>query len=396
MRISDEAKIGIVVIVAGVILFAGLNFLRGYSLFMKDGVYYSYYDKVNGLKVSSPVEYRGYQVGQVSKISFMGDRADRVLVEFNLTKKLQLPKDTKAQIISQDLMNTKVINLVSGSSLEFLEEKDTLIGDIERDLKEQVSMQILPLKSRAENMLASLDSALVVIQYIFTEETMGNIKNSLSSVRSTLKNVESTSVSLDSIVKSEGSKLDNIFDNIEDISSNLRMNNENISNIFENVSSLSDSIIEANLGQSLRDIKEVAFSVNVITQKINAGKGSIGAILNDRDLYNNLNETSKNMNKLMLEVKNNPKRFVSFSLIDFTKDGKKSSYEYAIVVKSSDNKIARDNKLFELGYPLEECFYNGKYLYIYHRYKKLKPAKKILNSLKKEFPEVYIEKINIF
>lgn len=396
MRISNETRIGIVVIVAAVILFAGLNFLKGYSLFQKDSVYYSYYDKVDGLKVSSPVEYRGYQVGQVSNIRFMGDRADKVLVEFNLTKKIRLPKDTRAQIFSQDLMNTKAINLEPGKSRELLKERDTLLGDIEKDLKEQVSMQILPLKSKAEKMLASLDSVLVVIQYIFTEETMGNIKSSLSSVRRTLRNVESTSGSLDSIVKSEGSRLDNIFKNIESVSGNLRKNNDNISNILANVSSLSDSVMAANLGQSLREINQAVASINVITQKVNKDEGSLGAILNNRDLYNNLNETSQNLNKLMLEVRNNPKRFVSFSLIDFAKDSKKSSYVYAVVVKSSNKKLTEDSDLFKSKHLFEEYFYNGKYLYIYHRYKRLKSANKMLNSLKAEFPETYIEKINIF
>lgn len=396
MQISNETRIGIVVIVAAVILFAGLNFLKGHSLFKKDSIYYSYYEKVDGLKVSSPVEYRGYQVGQVSEIKFAGERANRVLVEFNVNERIKLPKDTKARIFSQDLMNTKAIKLEPGRSNEFLNERDTLSGDIEKDLKEQVSMQILPLKSKAEKMLASLDSVLVVIQYIFTEETMSNIKSSLSSVRRTLKNVESTSGSLDSIVKSEGSRLDNIFKNIESVSGNLKENNENISNILANVSSLSDSVMAANIGNSLREINKAVSTINLITQKVNKDEGSLGAILNNRDLYNNLNETSQNLNKLMIEVRRNPKRFVGFSLIDFSGDKDKTGYIYAVVIKSSDKKIDADNSLFKSKYLFEEYFYNGKYLYIYNRYKRLKSARKSLNSLRKEFPESYIEKINIF
>lgn len=396
MKISNETRIGIVVIVAVVILFAGLNFLKGRSLFKKDLVYYSYYEKVDGLKVSSPVEYRGYQVGQVSDIRFVGERSNKVLVEFNVTEKIKLPKDTRARIFSQDLMNTKAINLEPGKSISILNERDTLWGDVEKDLKEQVSMQILPLKTKAEKMLASLDSVLVVIQYIFTEETKHNIKNSLSSIRRTLKNVESTSGSLDSIVKSEGGRLDNIFKNIESISGNLRKNNDNISNILANVSSLSDSVIAANVGSSLREINKAVSTINVITEKVSKDEGSLGAILNNRDLYNNLNETSQNLNKLMIEVRENPKRFVQFSLIDFTKGDGKSNYTYAVVVKSSNKKLEDDDVLFKSKYLFEEYFYNGKYLYIYNRYKRLKTAQKTLNSLKVEYPEIRIEKINVF
>ena len=395
MKISNETRIGIVLIIAVVILFTGLNFLKGRSLFKKDTVYYSYYERVDGLKVSSSVEYRGYQVGQVSDIRFSGIRSEKVLVEFTVNEKIKLPKDSRARIFSQDLMSTKAINLESGISEMTLKEGDTLIGDIEKDLKDQVSMQILPLKTKAERMLASLDSVLVVIQYIFTEETKSNIKNSLSSIRRTLRNIESTSGSLDSIVKSEGSRLGNIFQNIESVSGNLRDNNDNIANILENISALSDSVVDANIGNSLREINKAVSTINVITQKVSQDEGSLGALLNNRDLYNNLNETSQNLNKLMIEIRKNPKRFVRFSLVDFSNGEARSRYIYAVVVKSSNIKLDVSDKLFKSKYLFEEYYHNGIYLYIYNRYKKLKVAEKILKSLKSEYPQVYIEKISV-
>ena len=164
MKVRKEIKLAITAICAVVILICGIHFLKGNSVFESRIVLYGVYDQVDGLKISSGVIYRGYQVGQVLDISFIGEKFDKVLVEFSVKAGLLLPKNSIAFIQSADLMGSKVINLIPGDSHEMVSERDTLRSRIERGLMEQVSSQMLPLKQKAEHLFSSLDSVMVILQ----------------------------------------------------------------------------------------------------------------------------------------------------------------------------------------------------------------------------------------
>ena len=245
MKIKREAKLALTALAAVFILIWGINFLKGSSLFESKSTFYGVYDSVEGLKVSSGVIYRGYQVGQVISIQFTGERFDRVLVKFSVNKGLELPSNTLAMIQSADLMGSKVIALMPGDSRVSAVSGDTLRSQVERGLMEQVSQQMLPLKQKAERLLGSLDSVMLIVQGLFNEETKKNLSNSFGSIDRTLRNLEGASGNLDTLIQGESVRISSILQNVNSITGNLKNNNEEISNILSNVSAISDSLRRA-------------------------------------------------------------------------------------------------------------------------------------------------------
>ena len=393
MKIKREAKLAMTALAAVFILIWGINFLKGSSLFESKSTFYSEYDSVEGLKVSSGVMYRGYQVGQVISIQFTGERFDKVLVKFSVNKGLELPVNSLAMIQSADLMGSKVVNLVPGNSSVFAVSGDTLRSQVEQGLMEQVSQQMLPLKQKAERLMGSLDSVMVIVQGLFNEETKKNLGNSFGSIDRTLRNLEGASENLDTLIQSESVRISSSLRNINSITGNLRDNNEEISNILGNVSAITDSLKRASLHQTLMSLDNMLASVDSIMGKINRGEGTIGALLNDNDLYYNLNQASENLNRLLVEFRYNPKRFISLSLIDFS-SGKASLEEYGVVIFESPEQLSMNSEIYVQNPGLKEVKYKDKYLYIIDSYKKLKAAQRKLDDVIKRYDDAYIVKID--
>ena len=393
MKIRREAKLALTALAAVFILIWGINFLKGSSLFESKSTFYGVYDSVEGLKVSSGVIYRGYQVGQVISIQFTGERFDRVLVKFSVDKGLELSSNTLAMIQSADLMGSKVVALVPGDSHVFAVSGDTLRSQVERGLMEQVSQQMLPLKQKAERLLGSLDSVLLIVQGLFNEETKKNLSNSFGSIDRTLRNLEGASGNLDTLIQGESARISSILQDVNSITGNLRNNNEEISTILGNVSAISDSLRQASLHQTLMSLDYILATTDSIMNKINRGEGTIGALLNDNDLYYNLNQVSENLNRLLVEFRYNPKRFINLSLIDFS-SGKNALEEYGVVIFESLERLDINSELYMQNLGLKEVKYKDKYLYIIDSYKKLKPAQRKLDDVIKRYNDAYIVKID--
>ena len=393
MKIRREAKLALTALAAVFILVWGINFLKGSSLFESKSTFYGVYDSVEGLKVSSGVIYRGYQVGQVISIQFTGERFDRVLVKFSVDKGLELPSNTLAMIQSADLMGSKVVALVPGDSHVTAVSGDTLRSQVERGLMEQVSQQMLPLKQKAERLLGSLDSVMLIVQGLFNEETKKNLSNSFGSIDRTLRNLEGASGNLDTLIQGESARISSILQDVNSITGNLRNNNEEISTILGNVSAISDSLRQASLHQTLMSLDYILATTDSIMNKINRGEGTIGALLNDNDLYYNLNQVSENLNRLLVEFRYNPKRFINLSLIDFS-SGKNALEEYGVVIFESLERLDINSELYMQNPGLKEVKYKDKYLYIIDSYKKLKPAQRKLDDVIKRYNDAYIVKID--
>ena len=393
MKIRREAKLALTALAAVFILIWGINFLKGSSLFESKSTFYGVYDSVEGLIVSSGVIYRGYQVGQVISIQFTGERFDRVLVKFSVDKGLELPSNTLAMIQSADLMGSKVVALVPGDSHVTAVSGDTLRSQVERGLMEQVSQQMLPLKQKAERLLGSLDSVMLIVQGLFNEETKKNLSNSFGSIDRTLRNLEGASGNLDTLIQGESARISSILQDVNSITGNLRNNNEEISTILGNVSAISDSLRQASLHQTLMSLDYILATTDSIMNKINRGEGTIGALLNDNDLYYNLNQVSENLNRLLVEFRYNPKRFINLSLIDFS-SGKNALEEYGVVIFESSERLDVNSELYVQNHGLKEIKYKDQYLYIIDSYKKLKPAQRKLDDVIKRYNDAYIVKID--
>ena len=401
MKISEHTKIGFIVVISSLILIWGINFLKGKNFFIEENYYFVVYDRIDGLKVSNPVSINGYKIGQVKEINFLPDNSGRLLVKLVLSNKFNLPKKTTARIFSSDLMGTKEIKLIIGKTKEHHIVGDTLLADIEGSITEQVSVQMLPLKKKAEDLMQEMEKAIEVVKYVFNEKTRENLNKSFASIKSAVYNLEHSSSTLDTLVTSEKGKLERIFSNVESISQNLKDNNEQITKIINNFSSISDTILQSEIASTITNADKALSEINVIVEKINKGEGTMGMLINNDTLYNHLEDASYNLNRFVEDLRINPKRYVHYSLFDFGKSvnvidnekANKNKHEqniYKIQLKSSNQPIPLTPDNFKGLKKVEETINNGIYIYTVGNKTNLKKIKKFHSEIKNIFPESVI------
>ena len=304
--------------------FWGFNFLKGFNVFSNQRHFYAIYPKVEGLTISSPVLINGYKIGFVQTMYFHPDNSGNVIVKMQLTNTdFNVPVQSTARIISADLLGSKAIELVMNDTTIYAESGDTLLPDIKSTLTDELNKTVEPLKARAISIFAQLDSVMGDIRHIVNKENRDNLSKSVASLRSTLANLESATGGLDTLVSEEKGKLAKIFDNLESITGNIKNNNDKIQNILTNFSSLSDTLAKSNFKSAIMNADKALTEAAEVFNKINNGEGSIGMLINNDSLYNNLNSASSNLDKLFLDIKENPGRYVSISVFGKKEKGQK-------------------------------------------------------------------------
>ena len=354
------------------IMIWGINYLKGIDIFKQNTSYYVVYEKIDGLLKSSTVNINGFQVGQVTDISFLNDYSGRILVTLSLHGDYKIAKGSTAKIVSSDIMGTKSIKLEIVHSGEFYNPNDTIPGATESDLKEQVSMQVLPLKKKAEELIASFDSVLTVVTYVFNQRTRENLTQSFENINRTVANIESSSAELKKIMGN--GKINSIVNNIDSISSTISMNSGQITNILKNMSDLSDSLSKLNISPVFAEISESIAGLNAIIQKLNTTESSAGLLINDPVLYQNLNNLAGSLDLLLKDVRINPKRYVHFSAFNMGKDvyittrpstpKENDQVVYKVHLISSPAKLSVESTFFKGLGPIEELKVSDSYNYL--------------------------------
>jgi phospholipid/cholesterol/gamma-HCH transport system substrate-binding protein len=308
LKIKNETKVGILATVAIAILVLGYSFLKGNDVFTSENTYYANYERVDGLTVSKPVYVNGYQIGRVSGLTLLPDGS--ILTEFKIDKKYQVPENTIARIASTDLLGGKAIVFDLGDSNVYAQTGATLNSDVQKNIMEQVE----PIQKKAEALFAVLDSVLTSVNNTISPDFQKNINRSLQSIANTLNTLENTAVQVDGMVGTQKSKISGILTNMESISANFSNNNEKLSNIFTNLETVSDKAARLNFEETMNKANMAVSDLQLVVDSINNGKGSLGKLLNDDELYNNLEDASKSLDNLIIDVKQNPKRYVHFSV----------------------------------------------------------------------------------
>jgi phospholipid/cholesterol/gamma-HCH transport system substrate-binding protein len=315
MALKKEVKVGAIVLAGIIVLYFGINFLKGKDFFSSEKRVYALYNRVEGLAPSNIVQVNGLKAGFVRDIQLLPDHSGRILVTMRVQNAMKIPRNSIAQIYSTDLLGTKGIRLLFGNSTEDLENGDTLKSDIQMSISEEVSAQVAPIKMKAENLLSSLDSVAIILRDVFNEQTKANLKSSFSSISSSLHSLENITSNLDTMMRRESGKIKSIIDNIESITSNLKNNSQHISSAIENIANISDTLRKANLTATLENTRKTLEQTSKIFEKVNTGKGSLGMLINDDSLYVNLSAAARNLDVLIKDLKANPKRYVHFSLM---------------------------------------------------------------------------------
>jgi phospholipid/cholesterol/gamma-HCH transport system substrate-binding protein len=321
VKLSKEFKIGIVVVAAITAFIWGISFLKGANFFSDKFFLYAVYPKIDNLIPANPLQVNGYKIGQVRSISLIEKGGkNQVLVKFMVTEDVNIPKNSTAKVVSTDLLGTKVVEVIFSNNKEFVKNGDTLRSETEQSLKQSFDSRLGPLQAKTENLISSIDSVMTVVNLVLNTRTRDNIEKSFESVRKAIFSLEKTAYKLDDLVASEKPKMSTIFTNLQGITTNLDKNEAKITNILTNFSNLSDSLANTQLRSAVANADNTLKELNTLMTKINQGQGTIGKLAKNDSLYNNLNRSADDLDKLLKDLKENPKRYVHFSL--FGRKGK--------------------------------------------------------------------------
>lgn len=300
MRLSKEVKTGILALGAILLLIFGYSFLKGTNLLDKNREFFVKYDNVEGLAQAAPVTINGLTVGKVQDITFANSKGG-LIVKFTVEKDFDFSKNSIVRIYSAGLIGGKSLGIFPEYDANNIAKSgDTLQGDVEDGMLSAVTKALGPLEKKVNNTLATVDTLLLSYTAIVDEDTRKNLKEAIENLNKTLNSFSGVSENLNHILANNTGKLDNTFTNLDKTANNL--------------SQLTDSLSQLETGKLVSDLQNVVDKMNQIVDGVDNGEGSIGKLLKDDKLYENLEGASRQLEQLLQDVKLNPKRYVHISV----------------------------------------------------------------------------------
>lgn len=322
MKLSDEFKIGVLTVLAVAVLILGYNFLKGNNLFSDQIPLVSVFESANGLSTSDPVYMYGTEVGKVEEIEVEYGPVPRIVVEYAVDNEVLVPINSVARIFSLDLLGTKALEIVPGNANMYVGEGDTLRGELEVSLTESINEVLNPLQERSISLITSLDSLITVFQEVLDGDTKDDIEGSFQSIAAILNNLEQTTQRFDNLVGGQSGRIEAIVGNVEHITQQLQTNMDTITAITSNVNQITDSLAAADFIGTVQQAQDVLTEVDAIVSKINRGEGTLGELVNNDELYEELEASSEDLDKLLIDIRQNPHRYLNFSVISLGGGGK--------------------------------------------------------------------------
>jgi phospholipid/cholesterol/gamma-HCH transport system substrate-binding protein len=307
MKISNETKIGVLAAVAIVALIMGFNFLKGSSLFEHTKKIYAVFDNVEGLDVSNAVQINGLQIGSVTAINESDkDLRSGIVVTITVKKDVHIPSNSIG-VINSGLISSSSIIINKGDDSDYLQNGDTLKTKQKSNLFAQVQQSINPVILQLGGTLQSLDSLIQVIGSLFDPR----LKNNLSAI---IANMASSTASLQKMLNVQTGALAQSLRNMNEFTANLARNNDHISKTLENTEKTSASLAAAKIPETVDALRATVSQLGSTIDKMNSSNGSLGLLLNDKKLYQNLDATARSLNTLLDDLRLHPKRYVNISV----------------------------------------------------------------------------------
>jgi phospholipid/cholesterol/gamma-HCH transport system substrate-binding protein len=283
---TREVKIGLSFVVALAFLIWGINFLKGVNLFTPSNHYYLKYESVDGLVVSNGVFIKGYKVGQVRNIKYDFTQKESFTVDILMNQDIKLPQGTIAYLFDESMLGGKGINLVFTDNKEFHTSGDTLLTDKDGGLMASLANIVPTIQSTINHVDSLVQSANILLN-------SNEIQNSMNNIESITAELSKTSRSLNSLINQQ---FPPIINNVNSISTDLK-------NITGQLSNIQYQDIIQSLDSTLVNLEQ-------FTNSINSPDGSLGLLLNDKNLYNNINKTVNSANSLLIDLQEDPRRYL--------------------------------------------------------------------------------------
>lgn len=324
MKISNELKIGAIAIAATTILILGFNFLKGKKYFSDDLLLVAKYNNVQGLQPSNPVTINGMQVGTVYKI--IPDKYMREInVELNISKDINIPLNSIA-LIRQNPLGTSSVDIKLGDTSVYLKNKDTILTEASTGLFTEALKKIDPVLFEVRKAVTTLDTLVGNINNTLDPNTKGNLQGTISNLNTITASLIYSTASLQKMLDQQNGALAKSMNNINAITGNIASQNERINSIIANLNKTTTNFSELDLQKTLTKLDQSASDLKTVMAKINNGNGSLGMLMNDTRLYNNLASTGNKLNLLIDDIRMNPKRYINISVF-----GKKQTVQPIMV-----------------------------------------------------------------
>lgn len=290
---TKEVKIALVAIVGLVVLFYGLNFLKGLSIFSSEKIYYIKFKDVSGLSQSSPIYANGFRVGVVKEVIFDYSNPESVKVAVNVDKQLNMPEGTSAEIVSDVLGNVQVNLLFGDNKGHQLEPGSVIEGEINEGALGQVKKMIPTI----EKILPKLDSIMTNLNVLLTDPA----------VAQSLHNVETVTANLTTSTRQLNMLMGQLNRDVPAMT-------QRAGRLMDNANMVAENLTKVDVEQTMRKVNATLDNVQQFTEQLNSNNGSLGLLMRDQSLYNNLNSTMQSADSLLINLRENPKRYVHFSL----------------------------------------------------------------------------------
>jgi len=307
MKISNEFKIGVLAVVAIAALILGFNWLKGSSLFQHTKKIYALFDNVEGLDISNQVLINGLQIGNVASISEADKDLSRgILVTITLKKDVNIPK-TSVGMINSGLISSASIVIAKGDGSDYLGDGDTLQTKKKSNLLSQVQESVNPVILKLGGTLQSLDSLIQAVGTMFDPR----LKNNFSAI---MANLAASTAQLQIMLNNQSGALAQSLRNVNTFTANLAKNNDHITHTLENVEKTTSNLSAARIPETVESLQGTVNELKGTLAKVNSTNGTLGLLLNDKKLYQNLESTSRSLNILLDDFRVHPKRYVNISV----------------------------------------------------------------------------------
>lgn len=306
MKISNETKVGILTITALTILILGFNFLKGKDMFTKSRKIYAVFTDMGGLSKSNEVKVNGYVIGNVYGLDKKDKNLNEIIAIINLKEDVNIPRDSKA-IITSPLVGSWYINIEKGKDTVFLKPGDTLGSRLDVGILDDVKAQLTPTLTKVRNSLDTLNIVLDNVNKVLSSENRNKISQTLATLNQSASN-------LNGLLDNQTGALAKTLNNAQEITESLKKNTDDINATIGNAKKASEKLAALDIQSTIDELKGTIGQFRNFISRLENKDGTLGALINDKKLYNNLNNAVLSMEVLLDDLRTHPKRYVNLSI----------------------------------------------------------------------------------
>jgi len=326
LKFTKEIKTAVLALLAITLLISGVNFLKGNSFFGGDKVYFAYFPNSGGIAPASSIVLNGVGIGKVLSVEnvLSGPLNRRVKIKFNIQNDdIKIPNGSTIEIGSIDLFNKGLILIINPDiSNGYLAHGQSIQGTVAIDMFSQVKAYADPVTARLQRMMEKVDKLVVSFSSFWDTTATTSIQTSMIELKLAITRFGNVALQAEGLIVDEKIKLSNIMSNVESISSNIRKSNDEIGSIIGNAKRITDDMVTADFKAVIGEAHQTVKKLNVILEEANTGTGTLGKLLKDDALFNELVKSNKDLQNLVIDLQAHPERYIHFSLIGRKPDSK--------------------------------------------------------------------------